>query len=113
VTKCLAEQPKGRRIYFAQFLRRVLSMVACLHALGKNIMVAGTCGRVSPLMVDRKQSGRTAPMIKYNLQRHTCDLLPPMRPHLLKFPETPKIVPPVGDQVFKTGAYRRHFIFKQ
>jgi hypothetical protein len=30
------------------------------------------------------------------------DLLPPARSHLLKFPESSKIVPPLGDQAFST-----------
>jgi hypothetical protein len=38
---------------------------------------------------------------RYILQSHTpIDLLPPTRPHPLKFPEPPKIVPPARDQTF-------------
>jgi hypothetical protein len=42
----------------------------------------------------------------------TCpiDLLPPTRPHLLKFPEPPKIAPLTGNQTF--NILRGYFIFK-
>lgn len=53
-------------------------------------------------------------LIRYNLKRH--DLIygqPPKRPCLQKFLESPKIAPPIRDQLFRhTRAYGIHFISK-
>jgi hypothetical protein len=45
-------------------------------------------------------------------QRDPSGLLLPTRPHLLKFPESPKIVLPAEDQVSNALAYEYHFTFK-
>jgi hypothetical protein len=56
----------------------------------------------TPLMVTgSRKSHREGSRTRYSPQGPTpSDLLHPMRPHLLKLPEPPKIVPPVGDQAF-------------
>jgi hypothetical protein len=55
------------------------------------------------LMVDKKQREGKGLRTNHNLQKHVpSDLLPPGRPHLLKFSPPPKIMPPIGDQVFNT-----------
>jgi hypothetical protein len=55
------------------------------------------------IMVDRKQIGGMGPRTRHNLQGHTpSDLLPSTRPHLLKFPDPPKIACQLGDHTFNT-----------
>lgn len=40
-------------------------------------------------------------------RKHTsCDILPPARLHLLRFPEPSKVVPPAGDPALIAGAWR-------
>jgi hypothetical protein len=61
------------------------------------------------LRVDRKKKAMKKQGTRNNLQQHTCpilshscDLLPPARSHLLKFPEPPKITPPPEKKTFNT-----------
>jgi hypothetical protein len=57
-------------------------------------MAAGACGRGELFTDGRKdKTPRTA---------FPSGPLPPARPHLLKFPERPKITPPGGDQACNT-----------
>jgi hypothetical protein len=72
-------------------------MVTWPHVLGQSIMVAGVCrGRASSLHGAQKAENKRGPGAKHNLQRHTpSDLLPPARPHILRFPQ-----PPAGDHMF-------------
>jgi hypothetical protein len=42
----------------------------------------------------------------------SSDFLPPTRPHLLKLPQPPKIVPLAENQEVNPGACGRHFISK-
>jgi hypothetical protein len=50
------------------------------------------------LMAPRKQKEMLG--TRYSLQGYT--LLPPLRSHLLKFPETLKVAPPARDQAFNS-----------
>jgi hypothetical protein len=60
-------------------------------------------GRAAHLTADRKQKKRKELGTRYKLERlNPSYLLPPARPHLLKFPLPPRTVPPDGDQVFNT-----------
>jgi hypothetical protein len=66
-------------------------MVTWPHVLGQNIMVVGVLVEGLYLMVDRKQRDET---LTRPHTRHKP--LPPARPHLLKFTQPPKMVPPAG-----------------
>jgi hypothetical protein len=109
----------GRKIYFRSRFQSIQSMVACSHVLGQNIMASGACGTgYSPHGGQKRERGRGKVREReggrgrererererdtsYNLQRHVpWDLLPPARPHPLRFP--PKIAPPDGNQAFST-----------
>jgi hypothetical protein len=102
-------------IYFNSWFQGVQFMVAWSCALGQNMLAAGAFwqrGFFTP--GDRKQrKGDYRKGYRKDISSRTYwSLLPPAKSYLLKFPEPPKIVPPVGDQVFKTWVCGGHFIFK-
>jgi hypothetical protein len=67
----------------------------------------------SSLALDRKWRGRKGWATSYNLQSHaSSNLLPPVRPHLRKFPETPKLAAPAGEPRVEHGGVEVGFIFK-
>jgi hypothetical protein len=85
------------------------------HVLSQNIMATGMCGRGESLcpggwVAKRVRSGRWWEVQRQNLSQGSTlsDPLPPPRFHLLKLPESPKIVsqlrtepsahPPVWDR---------------
>lgn len=76
------------------------SVHGCLAlALTQNIMVAGASGRGSSLPHGTSQTNRDLGQTRapFPPQGHTpSDLLPPVRPGLLKFLEPPKIESPAG-----------------
>jgi hypothetical protein len=71
-------------------------------------MAVGTCNKTKLLMETRSRERksereRRVSRIRHSPQGHAPnDLLVPTSPHILKFTEHPKIVPPTGDKAFNT-----------
>jgi hypothetical protein len=102
-------------IYFSSQFQRDQSIVAWTQKLGQNIMAAGVHdGGASSAHCRQEAENKTGRSQGQDNPKDLplSELLPPGRPHLIKFPEHPKIVPPAGDQAFDTRAYGGHFIFK-
>jgi hypothetical protein len=79
-------------------------MVTWSHVLGQNITVMEVCGRgaSSPHGNRRRGIRRDWGQGITFKDTYSNDLLPSVRPHLLKFPPLPKIVPSAGDPAFNT-----------
>jgi hypothetical protein len=61
----------------------------------------------------REEEGRGQGQEQATASKDTfSDLLPPTRPHFLKFPLSYKITPSARDQAFNTRTCWGHFIFK-
>jgi hypothetical protein len=71
--------------------------------LEQNILAEKPVVEALHFSADKKQKeDKEWPGRRFSQGPVLSDLLPPAKSHLLKFSETPKIAPPVGDRALKT-----------
>jgi hypothetical protein len=84
-----------------------------IHVLGQNSMEVEEYEGGSSLPHGRQEAQREKGTRDQLIFKGTPQILPPRRPHLLKFPLFRKIASLPWVQAFNTWAYGGHFIFKQ